>query len=92
MPSAAARQNIRSNKAPRLSQRRSHNYRMGLAAVGVHALLVRGRESELTWEAQVAEWRALGATPLSLDTMRAGLAQPQDHITMVRQMKQVLDA
>jgi len=24
--------------------------------------------------------------------MRAGLAQPQDHITMVRQMKQVLDA
>jgi probable F420-dependent oxidoreductase len=61
------------------------------AAVGVHALLVLGQESDMTWEAQVAGWRALGATHLSLDTMRVGLAQPQDHIKMLRRMKQVLD-
>ena len=60
-------------------------------AVGVHALLQLGLEPEATWVAQVARWRALGATHLSVDTMGVGHAQPHDHIKMLRHMKDVLD-
>jgi len=60
-------------------------------AVGVHALLLYSEASDMTLEAQVAGWRALGATHLSIDTMLAGLAEPKDHIKMLREMKHILD-
>jgi probable F420-dependent oxidoreductase len=60
-------------------------------AVGVHALLRLALEPETTWVEQVAKWRRLGATHLSVDTMGVGLAQPQDHIKMLHHMKDVLD-
>jgi alkanesulfonate monooxygenase SsuD/methylene tetrahydromethanopterin reductase-like flavin-dependent oxidoreductase (luciferase family) len=60
-------------------------------AVGVHALLRLALEPETTWVEQVAKWRRLGATHLSVDTMGVGLAQPQDHIKMLHHMKDVLN-
>src|SRR5688500_17335669 len=56
-------------------------------SVGVHAVLVLGRELEMALQAQVAGWRALGVTHLSVDTMRIGHSRPQEHVDTLRQMK-----
>ncbi|MGH2374496.1 MAG: LLM class F420-dependent oxidoreductase, partial [bacterium] len=39
------------------------------------------------WRKSVEEWRALGATHLSVGTMRAGLATPTAHIESVRRFR-----
>ena len=71
---------------------RSNSSRLALAcSVGVHAVLVLGREPEMALQAQVAGWRELGATHPSLDTVRVGHSRPQEHIDTLRQMKHVLD-
>ena len=36
------------------------------------------------WRKAVEEWRAMGATHVSLNTMGAGLASPTDHIAAIR--------
>ncbi len=36
------------------------------------------------WRDQVEQWRKLGATHLSVDTMRAGLSNPRAHIDAIR--------
>ena len=35
-------------------------------------------------------WRALGATHLAVDTMRAGFASPKAHIEAIRSFREVL--
>jgi probable F420-dependent oxidoreductase len=42
------------------------------------------------WRAAADEWRALGATHLSLTTMDGGLQGPEDHIERLRQAREVL--
>jgi probable F420-dependent oxidoreductase len=42
------------------------------------------------WRKTAEEWRALGATHLSVNTMRAGLNGPHEHIERLRQAKQAL--
>jgi hypothetical protein len=36
------------------------------------------------WKAELEGWRELGATHLSVNTMRMGLKSPADHIEMIR--------
>ena len=36
------------------------------------------------------EWKAIGATRLSVDTMRAGLGSPSQHIDAIRKFKEAL--
>jgi hypothetical protein len=38
------------------------------------------------------EWRDIGATHLSVNTMGAGLASPRDHIDAILKVKQALDS
>jgi alkanesulfonate monooxygenase SsuD/methylene tetrahydromethanopterin reductase-like flavin-dependent oxidoreductase (luciferase family) len=38
----------------------------------------------------VAEWQTLGGTHLSINTMRAGLASPRDHVEAIRTMREAL--
>ena len=38
------------------------------------------------WQA----WQGMGATHISIDTMRAGLASPEDHINAIQQFKEVV--
>lgn len=41
------------------------------------------------WATQAADWKDLGATHISVNTMRAGLASPDDHISTIRRFKEV---
>lgn len=42
------------------------------------------------WSKRVAGWRALGATHVAVDTMRAGFKSTQEHIDAIRAFRQVL--
>lgn len=42
------------------------------------------------WRRRVEAWRALGATHLAVDTMRAGFASPKAHIDAIRDFREVL--
>jgi probable F420-dependent oxidoreductase len=42
------------------------------------------------WHLRVEAWRALGATHLAVDTMRAGFASPQAHIAAIRSFREIL--
>jgi probable F420-dependent oxidoreductase len=42
------------------------------------------------WRQRVQAWRALGATEVSVDTMRAGFTSPQEHIDAIRSFHDVL--
>ncbi len=42
------------------------------------------------WQGQARAWQELGATHVSVNTMRAGLNSPQDHINAIQQFKDVV--
>jgi len=42
------------------------------------------------WARQTAAWSELGATHLGVNTMRAGLTSPQDHIDAIRRFKEAV--
>jgi alkanesulfonate monooxygenase SsuD/methylene tetrahydromethanopterin reductase-like flavin-dependent oxidoreductase (luciferase family) len=43
------------------------------------------------WRRRVEAWRALGATHVAVDTMRAGFAPPQAHIDAIESFRGILD-
>ena len=51
---------------------------------------VRGSPEE--WEREVAAWRDLGATHVSVNTMGAGLSSPDGHVDAIRRFKEAADA
>jgi probable F420-dependent oxidoreductase len=42
------------------------------------------------WRRRVEAWRALGATHVAVDTMRAGFKSPQEHIAAIQSFREVL--
>ena len=42
------------------------------------------------WQGQVEAWNKLGASHISINTMRAGLQSPQDHINAIQQFREVV--
>ncbi len=54
------------------------------ASVGLEGRVAVGRGDPDEWRRDVAKWRSLGATHLSVSTMRAGLGTPQAHIDAAR--------
>ena len=44
------------------------------------------------WAEQANAWKDMGATHISLNTMRAGLASPDEHIKAIRQFKGIIDS
>jgi probable F420-dependent oxidoreductase len=59
-------------------------------AVGVDARLDLRTVPESEWVDDVARWKAIGATHLSINTMGAGLTSPQDHITVIQRFKEAI--
>jgi probable F420-dependent oxidoreductase len=59
----------------------------GLAVEGRMRLSIGG---EREWAARAAEWRALGATHLSVNTMNAGLESPRQHLEAVLRWKEAV--
>ena len=54
------------------------------AGIGIDARLSLGAVPEQDWRAFADGWRALGATHLSVNTMNMGLAKPEDHAAVLR--------
>jgi probable F420-dependent oxidoreductase len=63
-----------------------------VAAVGIEGRFGVGIGGPAEWTQRAREWRDLGATHLSVNTMGAGLASPRDHIDAILKMKQALDS
>ena len=42
------------------------------------------------WQAQTETWAGLGASHISINTMRAGYQSPQDHINAIQQFREVV--
>lgn len=58
--------------------------------VGIEARLSVGRVERAGWARYAEDWRALGATHLTVNTMGAGLAAPRDHLEVLHQVKEAL--
>ena len=62
------------------------------AAVGIDATLAIGDRGPEEWAAEAAEWRAMGASHLTVRTMRAGLPGPDAHLDALRRFREVWPA
>jgi len=62
------------------------------AAIGFEARLTLGRVPEQDWASYAEGWRALGATHLGINTMGMGLAKPEDHAAVLRDVLPTLGA
>jgi probable F420-dependent oxidoreductase len=60
------------------------------SALGFEARLTLGRVPENEWASYVDGWRALGATHLGVNTMGMGLAKPEDHAAVLRDVLPML--
>jgi probable F420-dependent oxidoreductase len=61
-------------------------------SVGIESRLDVARVPPEEWLPQTEAWRSLGATHISVNTMNAGLASPEDHIEAIRRYKEALRA
>jgi probable F420-dependent oxidoreductase len=60
------------------------------AEVGIEARLSLGAVPEKEWPAVVHGWRELGATHLCVNTMNMGLAKPEEHAALLRDVLPLL--
>ncbi|HEV2662851.1 MAG TPA: LLM class F420-dependent oxidoreductase, partial [Ktedonobacteraceae bacterium] len=61
------------------------------AAFGIEAHVNYSDGGPDEWKRQVAAWRELGATHISVNTMNAGLNSPTEHINALRRFKEAVD-
>ena len=61
------------------------------AAFGIEARVNYSDGGPDEWKRQVAAWRELGATHISVNTMNAGLNSPAEHINALRRFKEAVD-
>jgi len=60
------------------------------AAIGMEARINLADGDPEFWQEQARVWQEMGATHVSVNTMRAGLTSPQDHINAIQQFKEVI--
>jgi probable F420-dependent oxidoreductase len=60
------------------------------AAIGMEPRINLSDGDPEFWQEQVRQWQEMGATHVSVNTMRAGLNSPQDHINAIQQFKEVV--
>jgi probable F420-dependent oxidoreductase len=60
------------------------------ATIGIEGRISLANSPQDLWGKEAEQWRSLGATHLSLNTMRAGLGSPADHIAAIRRFKETL--
>jgi len=61
------------------------------SAVGIEGRFPLSIGGPTEWVRRAREWRDLGATHLSVNTMNSGLASPRAHIDAILEMKKALD-
>jgi probable F420-dependent oxidoreductase len=57
---------------------------------GIEARINAGTGTPDDWRAAYAEWKALGATHITVNTMNGGLRGPAEHIQRIREVKAAL--
>jgi alkanesulfonate monooxygenase SsuD/methylene tetrahydromethanopterin reductase-like flavin-dependent oxidoreductase (luciferase family) len=60
------------------------------ASFGIDARIQAGKGTPDDWHKQAEDWRALGATHLTINTMNGGLSGPDAHVERVRQALQAV--
>ena len=60
------------------------------ATIGMEPRINLGDGDPEFWQEQAQVWTEMGATHVSVNTMRAGLNSPQDHINAIQQFKEVI--
>jgi probable F420-dependent oxidoreductase len=60
------------------------------ATIGIEARINFAGGTPETWAEEAERWQKLGATHLSVNTMKAGLPSPAAHIDAIRRMKKAL--
>jgi probable F420-dependent oxidoreductase len=60
--------------------------------MGVEGRVTIGQHEPEQWASEIQAWKDLGATHLTVNTMKAGLARPSDHIEAIRRFRAVIDA
>ena len=60
------------------------------ATIGMEPRINLGDGDPEFWQEQAQMWKEMGATHVSVNTMRAGLNSPQDHINAIQQFKEVI--
>jgi probable F420-dependent oxidoreductase len=60
------------------------------ATIGIEARINFAGGDPERWSREAEAWQKLGATHLSVNTMKAGLRSPDEHIKAIRQLKEVL--
>jgi len=58
--------------------------------IGFEARVSIGGKNPDDWAREVEGWRALGATHLTVNTMKAGLNAPREHIDAIRRFKEAV--
>ncbi|MDA1347588.1 MAG: LLM class F420-dependent oxidoreductase [Chloroflexi bacterium] len=61
-----------------------------LSSIGIESRVSIGRGTPDDWAVQVAAWKDLGATHVSVNTMNAGLESPQAHIDAIGRFKEAV--
>ena len=60
------------------------------AEIGMEPRINLGDGDPEFWQEQARVWEDMGATHISVNTMRAGLDSPHDHINAIQQFKEVI--
>jgi len=56
--------------------------------IGIEGRVALGQGSPESWINEIQAWKDLGATHLTINTMKAGLANPSAHIEAIRRFKE----
>ncbi|HSF59695.1 MAG TPA: LLM class F420-dependent oxidoreductase [Candidatus Binatia bacterium] len=59
--------------------------------IGIEGRITIGQGSAETWMQELAAWKSLGATHLAVNTMKAGLNGPAQHIDAIRRFKEAAE-
>jgi probable F420-dependent oxidoreductase len=82
------------DEAGRQTLERMHNYARAAgrdpATIGIEGRISLQGTTPDTRAEQAAAWQELGATHLSVNTMRAGLRSPAEHIAAIEQFKEMV--
>ena len=60
------------------------------SSMGMEARINLADGNPEIWQAHADAWQSMGATHVSINTMRAGLNSPQDHIDAIQKFKEVI--
>ncbi|HSH01809.1 MAG TPA: LLM class F420-dependent oxidoreductase [Anaerolineae bacterium] len=63
----------------------------GLEEIGIEPRLLYGEPDIMRWTTLLTDWQAVGASHMTLNTMRAGLNTPQAHINALKIFADAID-